>query len=153
MRRAAIAMLLTACGPAAAPPAVAPAIAVEARVQPPSLAPFAGRYRLSGRAIDEGCGGEIELAANEIEIEADTRALHADVVERDYRADVEGDRLVADGRFDVERGCPESTVYERWELARAPDGALEGELLSTWLIWPSCMDVCTVRFSVRADPL
>lgn len=148
-------LLLAGCGAPAAPPEVAPTIATQQPTPPPpppSLAPWAGRYQLSGQTVEDGCGGEIVLRAAAIEVDAAARALRADIVERDYTATVEDDHLVATGRFDVTNGCPESTVFERWDLARAGDGALEGELRSTWLIWPSCMRVCTVRFAVRAEP-
>ena len=120
---------------------------------PPSLAPWAGRYSVTGAALEDDCGGEVILAAGEIEIDPTSRTLRADVVDREYDLEVEGDGLVATGRFPVESQCPESTVYERWELAGGVGGALEGELLSTWLTWPGCMRVCTVRFGVRAEPL
>jgi hypothetical protein len=126
-----------------------------AEVPPPSIAPFAGNYSLSGEAAEDGCAGEIVLIARTLEIDAPARALRVDVVDHDYEAHIEEDHLVATGRFDVtaENACPESTVYERWELERGREGGgLEGSLYSTWLMWPSCMSVCTVRFAVRAEP-
>lgn len=151
-----VACALAACAGPPAPSVIEPAAHAPIELPapppaPPSLAPWAGRYHLSGAALEDECGGEVILAAGEIEIDAASRTLRADVVDREYDLEVEGEALVATGRFPVETQCPESTVYERWDLARAAGGGLEGELLSTWLIWPGCMRVCTVRFGVRAD--
>jgi hypothetical protein len=149
--------LVVACGgappPAAEEPVAMPrAEDVERADTPPSLEPYAGHYALAGEAVQDGCGGEIVLVARELEVDARRRAVRVEVVDRDYEAHVEDDHLVATGRFDVRDGCPESTVYERFDLRHAAGGGLEGELLSTWLMWPSCMAVCTVRFTVRATP-
>lgn len=119
---------------------------------PPSLAPWAGRYALTGQVLEDGCHGAVLLAAGEIEIDAVARTLYADAVDREYDAALEGGALVATGRFPAATPCAESTLYERWELERAEGGALEGELASTWLMWPGCMRVCTIRFGVRGEP-
>lgn len=152
------AIVVCACGgtpPAPADPTVAAQLAAEPRrpTPPPSIEPFAGNYSLEGEPVEDGCAGEIVLLAHGLEIDARQRTLRADVVDRDYEAHVEGDQLVATGRLDVREGqCPDATVYERWELRRVEGGGLDGSLYSTWLMWPSCMHVCTVRFSVRARP-
>lgn len=129
-----------------APPET-PALPEPQEVEP--LAPFVGHYRLSGSIESDGCNGQIHLAARNITIDEDLRLLHADVVERDFTISAEGDQLLAEGRFPA-TSCPESTIFERWRLARMSDGSLEGTLVSLWLL-PPCRQACLVRFNVTAE--
>jgi hypothetical protein len=134
--------------------AVSQVLTEQPRPEPPrSIAPFAGSYALEGEPYVDGCNGEIQLLAHGLEIDANARSLRADVVDRPYEARMEGEQLVAEGRLDVPSSqCQNATVFERWELHRAQIVGLEGYLYSTWLIWPSCMRVCTVQFALRAQP-
>lgn len=133
----------------------ASAIQPEPEPQPPALAAApapAGTFALSGRPTGDGCDGEVVLAARNIRVDPERGSLHADVVDRTYSARWDGERLVAEGRFDVRSACPNSTVFERWELRPSENGGLQGELASTWLRAPGCMQACTIRFAVQAAP-
>jgi hypothetical protein len=137
----------------------APTTTVVVPVAPPSheavaplevadpLAEFVGPYRITGEARSDSCAGVIVLAANAIDVAA-TGHLHANVVNRDYEARVEGERLVAEGRFPASTGC-DGDIFERWTFEPSA-GGLEGELESEWPLPPSCSSHCRVVFAIHA---
>jgi len=142
------AVLLGACGGADVVEDPAP---FDDSPPPPvmTLEAFAGSYRIDGQAITDGCAEGVYLAARNIVVDPIARSLQADVVERTYAARVDGETLVAEGRFPSPDGCPDSTLYETWVLAREGD-ALTGTLSSTWLLRPDCMHPCTIEFAISA---
>jgi hypothetical protein len=140
---------LTGCGTSSPVLVVAPAPEPSAPSEP-ALDTFAGRFRIWGETIEDGCDRRIVLAARHLAIDPAARTVFADVVERTYEARVEGGQLIAEGRFDVESACPNTTIFERWTLAWNGDG-LEGQLESTWQLAPECRSVCTLRLAIHAE--
>jgi hypothetical protein len=119
-------------------------------VPPPAadpLAAFVGRYHITGTARSDGCSGALYLAANMVDV-GSTGHLSANVVNREYDARVEGDRLIAEGSFPAQVGC-EGDLFERWTFRRSA-GGLEGELESEWPFPPNCATRCRVVFTIHA---
>jgi hypothetical protein len=112
------------------------------------LAAYAGRYRITGAARSDGCGGALYLAARHIEVLPSR--LEADVVNRTYDARLREDAsaLVAEGEFDAST-CAGGRMHEKWTLAPSREG-LEGVLVSEWPMPPDCGKRCRVEFSIHA---
>ncbi len=154
----AFAVVIGACGGATPRPPVDPGAqesetpiqSAEAPAQTSGVAGFAGEYGLSGTVEEDACGARVNLAAENIRVDANAQTLHADVVERTYgiSLDEEG-RLIAEGRFPSST-CPQSTLYERWTFTKTQTGILDGRLDSVWLLGPECARPCRTRFRVRA---
>lgn len=117
-----------------------------------TLDAFAGDYAIEGSTIADTCDAHIVLAAQHVRIDAASRTVFADVVERTYPARLEAGVLVAEGRFTPQHACPQSTIYETWRLTPT-GGGLEGTLVSTWLIEPDCAHPCTLEVAIRARPM
>jgi hypothetical protein len=118
-----------------------------AEPEPPSEPAGPERYRIVGRPVSDGCGGEIILAARHLTYYADT--MFADVVNRTYRLRRDGDRLIASGRFPNDYACDGTRIRETLNLRRVDANTLVGSLISTWRLRPSCEE-CTIRFRIRA---
>lgn len=119
----------------------------EVEAAEPEGARWEGRFRLSGEASQDSCGGAVILAAEHVVLGAGI--LEADVVDRRYDvSEATAERLVAEGRFGTDV-CPQSTLFERWTLRRDGD-AWTGTLDSTWPDHSDCERACTVRFEIRA---
>jgi hypothetical protein len=88
----------------------------------------------------------VYLAANTVEVLSSGR-LNANVVDRQYEADVDSGHLVAAGRFPTRTGC-EGDLIERWVFDKSAEG-LEGELTSEWPLPPSCSR-CRIVFAIHA---
>jgi hypothetical protein len=110
----------------------------------------AGTYRVYSRVEDDTCGGEIHLATRTLIVLDDLKRVHADVVERDYSASIENDRLIAEGIF-PESSCPKAELHERWRLEPL-QGGLVGVLKAVWTLPSDCKTPCEVLFSVWLFP-
>jgi hypothetical protein len=116
------------------------------------MRPFAGQYRITRQLELDECGGRIVGRAKQLTVDADRRLLYTDSVGRGYAARVEGERLIAERRFN-ETACPDSTHFARWTFQRTGEGALVGTVESQWLLPPNCSAPCVVRFHILATPL
>jgi hypothetical protein len=150
---------VAACGqgapPVQAPMATGSTVSLPADAQAPPVAPrepvslasVAGQYSITGSMRSDTCGGAVYLAANAIEV-VSSGLLRANVVNRQYDAVVDGDRLVADGSFPARTGC-DGDLVEHWTFDKSPEG-LDGELTSEWPLPPRCAR-CRVVFAIHAS--
>ena len=111
---------------------------------------WSGRFEISGAPSEDGCDGEVYLAARHISIDVEARTIEADVIDRVYSiTELVPGQLIAEGRFATD-ACPESTLFERWTF-EADGDAWTGTLESTWPDASDCGRPCTVRFELRAQ--
>lgn len=114
---------------------------------------FAGTYRLDGTIRADTCHGRLRLAAETIEVRPAERLLVASVVDRRYDARIEGQTLVAEGRFEARGTCDEGTLHERWTLRRADDATLVGAIETLWPLPPDCEHPCRIEVDVVGTPV
>jgi hypothetical protein len=126
-------------------------VAVPGAPRKAEVRPEPGSYRIFGKTRSDTCGGEVILAARTLTIGPGRKAVHADVVDRDYQAASEGEALVATGRFRVPV-CGGSSLRERWVLRPALD-ALAGTLESAWAKPSDCAQRCVVVFDLQLVPI
>jgi hypothetical protein len=120
---------------------------VRVDVRARAIEPYIGVYRIMGTEQSNECGN-VYLAARTLRVTSEDE-LHADVVNRTYRAHADGGALTAEGDFDPANGCT-SQLHERWTFTRTEAG-MDGELVSVWPIAPGCTRRCSVLFAIHAE--